>query len=58
MRTPVADSSPTISRMTPDEVEAGFSPGPAQPGGSDFDVLNLGLSKSLNIRTRKRALYL
>lgn len=43
--------------MTPDEIEACFSPGPAQPGGSDFDILELGISKSLNIRTRKRALY-
>jgi hypothetical protein len=55
-RTTLAEPSPTISRMTSDEVNACFSPEPAGPGGSDFIIYELGNRTAINSRTRKRAL--
>jgi hypothetical protein len=44
--------------MTPDEIEACFSKEHARPVAIDHDIFELGLSKNVNGRTRKRALYL
>lgn len=57
-RTADVEPPPTIATMTPEEIQACFSTGPAGPGGSDLETMNLGFAKGRNARMRERAFYL
>lgn len=55
-RTADVEPPPTIATMTPEEIQACFSAGPA--GGSDLETTILGYAKGHHARIRERAFYI
>lgn len=52
------EPSPTATRLTQEELQACFYPGPATAGGSDHAISTLGVKTKLHAQTRERVFYI
>ncbi|THH32193.1 hypothetical protein EUX98_g1988 [Antrodiella citrinella] len=49
---------PTLQTMSPEDVQSALYPGPGEPGGSDFIIMNAGIQHGSHTETRLKAYFL